>query len=251
MKVLTEERKQRIFTDIDRNGVVQIRDLIAQLDASESTVRRDLGELAKEGLLRRVHGGAQKVSSLRDEPGVQEKATTHTTAKAAIARAAANMVQDGDLIFLDAGTTTAQMVPLLQDKDVTVVTTGVDNASLLADYGIKTIMIGGTIKPLTKAMIGAQAAQQLAQYRFNSAFIGANSVHIDYGCTTPDPEEAATKRVAISQAACTYTLADASKFGNVSFAQIALVATTTIITDDFAAIDPAFTKLDNIKEATL
>jgi DeoR family fructose operon transcriptional repressor len=142
------------------------------------------------------------------------------------------------------------MVPLLQGKDVTVVTTGVDNASLLADYGVKTIMLGGTIKPLTKAIIGAAATQQLAQYRFNSAFIGANSVHIDYGCTTPDPEEAATKRVAIGQSAASFILADASKFGNVSFAQIAPLASTTIITDDFAAIDSEFTKLDNIKEAT-
>lgn len=239
------------MTDIDQQGVVQIRELINQLDASESTIRRDLSELAREGLVRRVHGGAQKVSSLRDEPGVQEKATAHTTAKSAIARTAAAEVNDGDLIFLDAGTTTAQMVPLLQDRDVTVVTTGVDNASLLADYGIKTIMIGGTLKTLTKAMIGAEAAQQLAQYRFDSAFVGANGIHVDYGCTTPDPEEAATKRVALGQAAQTFILADASKFGGVSFAQIAPLTSTCIITDDFSAIDAEFKQFDNLKEAHL
>lgn len=248
--MLTEERKQRILTAVDRNGTVQIRELIDQLDASESTVRRDLGELAKEGLLRRVHGGAQKLSSLRDEASVHDKATANTSAKVAIAQAAATFIQEGDLIFLDAGTTAAQMIPLLRGRDVTVVTTGVDNASLLADYEIKAIMLGGTIKPLTKAIIGAQAVQQLAQYRFNLAFVGANSIQRDAGCTTPDPEEAATKRVALGQAKDGYILADHTKFGNVSFAQIAPLTACTIITDDRSQLSTDFTTLANIKEAT-
>ncbi|WP_155286142.1 DeoR/GlpR family DNA-binding transcription regulator [Lacticaseibacillus zhaodongensis] len=249
--MLTEERKQRILTEIDRNGTVQIRQLTAELNASESTIRRDLGELAKDGLLKRVHGGAQRISSLRDEPGVQEKATAHTAAKVAIARSAAAMINSGDLIFLDAGTTSAQMIPLLRDKDVTVVTTGVDNASLLADYGINTILLGGMVKPLTKAVIGAEAARSLSLYRFNIAFLGTNGVHAQYGCTTPDPEEAATKRVAIAQAARTVILADTSKFGATSFAKIIGINEATIITNSLAALDSSFTQFANIKEATL
>lgn len=251
MKVLTEERKQKILTELDHNGTVQIRQLTAQLNASESTIRRDLEDLAKDGVLKRVHGGAQKISSLRDEPGVREKATANTAAKVAIARSAAAMISSGDLIFIDAGTTAAQMIPLLKEKDVTVVTTGVDNASLLADYGVSTILLGGTVKPLTKAVIGAEAARSLSLYRFNIAFLGTNGVHARYGCTTPDPEEAATKRVAIEQAARTVILADTSKFGSTSFAKIIGINDATIITNSLAALDPSFKQFTNIKEATI
>ncbi|MCI1283750.1 DeoR/GlpR family DNA-binding transcription regulator [Lacticaseibacillus songhuajiangensis] len=247
--MLTEERKRKILTELDKKSVVQLRKLTDMLDASESTIRRDLGELEKEGLLRRVHGGAEKTASLTAEAGVQEKATVHTAAKMAIARAAADMVNNGALIFLDAGTSTGAMIPLLRGKDITVVTTGVDNASMLADYGIKTILLGGSVKPLTKAVIGAEAVRSLGQYRFNIAFLGTNGVHAEYGCTTPDPEEAATKRVAAGQSAQAVVLADSSKFGAVSFAQVLPIQDALIITDDRRELDDSFTKLSNIKEA--
>ena len=150
--MLTEERKRRILTELDHDGVVQLRNLTTMLNASESTVRRDLGELENEGLLRRVHGGAERTGSLTAEAGVQEKSTVNTASKLAIARAAVKLIDDDAMIFLDAGTSTAAMIPLLRGKNVTVVTIGVDNASMLADYGIKTILLGGMVKPLTKAV---------------------------------------------------------------------------------------------------
>lgn len=248
--MLTEERKHKIMTELDRFGVVQLRQLTEQLDASESTIRRDLGELEKAGLLRRIHGGAEKIASLTAEAGVQEKATIHTAAKMAIAQKAVALVQDDSLLFLDAGTTTGAMIPLLRNKAITVVTPGVDNASQLADYGIKTILLGGSVKPLTKAVIGAEAVRSLSQYRFNYAFLGANAVHLDYGATTPDPEEAATKRVAAQQSAQTIILADSSKFGAVSFAQILPFQDATFITDDLSQLDDTFADCANLKEAS-
>lgn len=248
--MLTEERQRLILDELDRTGVVRLRDLMAQLDASESTLRRDLSDLANAGHLQRVHGGAQKISTLRTEVGVREKATAHTAAKSAIARAAANLLQPGDLIFLDAGTTTAALIPLLKDKDITVITSGVDNASLLADYGVQTLMLGGTLKPLTKAVIGAVAAQALARYRFDWAFVGANGVAVTAGVTTPDPEEAATKRMALGQAAHGVILADASKFNATSFAQIAPLATYSLITAG-APLPPEFATFSNIQEASI
>lgn len=247
--MLTEERKRKIMTELDRFGVVQLRKLTEQLDASESTIRRDLGEMEKEGLLRRVHGGAEKAASLTAEAGVQEKATVHTAAKMAIASEAAALIQDDALVFLDAGTTTGAMIPLLRGKNITVVTPGVDNASLLADYGVKTILLGGSVKPLTKAVIGAEAVRSLGQYRFNLAFLGANAVHAKYGATTPDPEEAATKRVAAQQSAQAIVLADTSKFGAVSFAQVLPLQDALIITDDLSQLDESFAGCLNIKEA--
>lgn len=247
--MLTEERKRRILTELDHDGVVQLRNLTTMLNASESTVRRDLGELENEGLLRRVHGGAERTGSLTAEAGVQEKSTVNTASKLAIARAAVKLIDDDAMIFLDAGTSTAAMIPLLRGKNVTVVTIGVDNASMLADYGIKTILLGGTVKPLTKAVIGAEAVRELSQYRFNVAFLGTNGVHAIYGTTTPDPEEAAVKRVAAAQSAKSVVLADSSKFGAVSFAQILPISDALIITNDVSQLDDSFSRLKNIQEA--
>lgn len=245
--MLTEERQQRILTELDRCGVVKLRDLVTLLDASESTVRRDLAELEEAGRLRRVHGGAQR-RGLADEPGVSEKAFAHAAAKAAIAQVASTYVKAGMQVFLDAGTSTAQVIPLLTGRDVTVVTSGVDNAKLLADTGLTAIMLGGRIKPTTLAIVGAEAVTTLQRYRFDLAILGTNGID-ENGATTPDPEEAATKRLAIARADHALILADASKFGQRSFAQFAELPQAQLITESIAALPAQYRPLPNLKEA--
>ena len=246
--MLTEERQQAILHVLDSQDIIKTKDLMQQLQASESTIRRDLDELEQAGLLQRIHGGAKRVAELTEERNVSEKATQHLAAKQQLAQAAVALIPSDSLIFLDAGTTTAQMIPLLANRSITVMTTGVDNASLLADYQIKTYVLGGLLKSATKALIGASTAEMLRQYRFNFAFIGTNGVHPDYGLTTPDPEEAIIKEIAIRQAAKSYVLADESKFDQVSATKFAEIDDVTILTPQLSLLNHQYQTLSNIKE---
>lgn len=160
------------------------------------------------------------------------------------------MIPNHATIFLDAGTSTGQMIPLLVGKDITVVTTGVDNASQLADYQVATRMLPGTVKPATKALIGATTAHAMAACHFDLAFLGTNGVHLKYGLTTPDEEEAAIKRVAIERATQTVVLADPSKFGQVSFAKFGDLADATILTTALGQLAQYYEDQPTIKEVT-
>ncbi|WP_204122448.1 DeoR/GlpR family DNA-binding transcription regulator [Lacticaseibacillus mingshuiensis] len=248
--MLTEERQRYILDLLQRQPIVKSQDLIQALGASESTIRRDLAELEAAGQLRRVHGGAERVAASAPEPSVQEKATQALAEKQAIAKAAAGLVTAHSTVFLDAGTTTAQLIPLLAGKDVTVVTTGVDNASALADYHITAIMLGGRIKSATKAAVGAATVIALESMHFDFAFIGANGIHPKYGITTPDEEEAHVKQTALEQARSAYVLADPTKFGQVSFAKIAKLTRVTILTTPLQTLAATYQEFKNIQEVS-
>lgn len=132
---------------------------------------------------------------------------------------------------MDAGTTTLRMIPHLEGKDVTVITNGVQQAHLLADYGIKTVLLGGQVKTETSAVVGVLAQNQLREYFFKKAFLGMNGVDLSYGYTTPDEEEATIKKIAISKSNQAYVLADSSKFAKVSLCKVADFHQVTMVTN--------------------
>lgn len=248
--MLTEERQHYILDQLQANPVVKLKDLMQALGASESTIRRDLGELELAGKLRRIHGGAERLSTTTKEASVHEKAEQNLLDKQLIATKAANLVPDNACIFLDAGTTTAQMIPLLAGKAVTVVTTGVDNASALADANIDAYMLGGKIKAATKATVGAGTVNGLRQRHFDFAFLGTNGVHPKFGLTTPDAEEALVKQTAIEQSTTTVVLADPSKFGIVSNALFAKLPQVQILTTSLKEASAAYREYSNIMEVS-
>ena len=143
--MLTEKRRRIILDLLEKEDTVHLKDLMAALGASESTVRRDLSLLEEEGTLIRVHGGAKRVYSKEYEPTTKEKERSNRREKECIGRYAASLVTKGETIYMDAGTTTLRMIPHLEGKDVTVITNGVQQAHLLADYGIKTVLLGGQV----------------------------------------------------------------------------------------------------------
>ncbi|WP_100371698.1 DeoR/GlpR family DNA-binding transcription regulator [Bacillus sp. FJAT-45037] len=230
--MLTFERQQLILRVLEKKKVITISELVEETSASESTIRRDLTELENKKQLKRVHGGASLLSGKMDEPTVAEKESKHQDEKAAIGEYAASLVADGDCIFIDAGTTTKEMVQHLTGKDIVVVTNGINIVSELVDHGLKTYVTGGFVKEGTRALIGRGASDSLKNYRFDKAFIGANSIEESNGYSTPDPEEAFVKQTAIERANIAFVLADHSKFGDVSFAKIADLKETTIITSE-------------------
>lgn len=243
--MLTPERQQYIIEKINQNGFIKIQELVKELHTSESTIRRDLSQLEDMSILKRVHGGAELVKNRSIEPTILEKSTSRLKEKEAIAKLAAAVIEDGDCIYLDAGTTTLAMIPFIQNKPITVVTNGILQATALQDSNIITYLIGGRIKKATNALIGSQAINNINNYRFDKCFLGINGIHPDWGFSTPDPEEAILKRSAIDLSKEAFVLADFSKFDETSFARVTELNQATIITD---GIDS--TKLAKYKKNT-
>jgi DeoR family fructose operon transcriptional repressor len=210
---------------------VKLQEFVDVTGASESTIRRDLSQLEEQNKLKRVHGGAARIHQKGEEPSILEKASIYLHEKQQIAKAAAELVKDGDCIFLDAGTTTFQMIPYLENKQITVVTNGFAHIQSLMEKGLTTYIVGGFMKNKTGAIIGSKAGQSLLEYNFDKAFIGANGVHPKSGYTTPDPEEASIKNLAIKLANETFILADSSKINEMAFAKIAPLQSGTLITN--------------------
>lgn len=232
ISMLTVQRHEMILNLLKEKKVIKIIELVEATNSSESTIRRDLTELEQAKKLKRIHGGAALLQGKLEEPTVVEKAAKNNQEKMRIAHYAASLVQNGDSIFLDAGTTTRGMIKELKGKDIVVVTNGFDHIRDLLEAGIRTYVTGGYVKAGTYAFIGQGAIQSIESYRFDKAFIGTNGVHPLFGLTTPDPEEAYVKKTAIGNAHETFVLADHSKFGEVSFAKFVDLKDIIIVTSD-------------------
>ncbi|WP_227937972.1 DeoR/GlpR family DNA-binding transcription regulator [Alkalihalobacillus deserti] len=230
--MLTIERHQKILDLLKKQTIVKMKELVEELDASESTIRRDLTDLENDKKLKRIHGGATLLQKKLDEPSVAEKTVKNSREKKGIAEKAAAFIENGDCIFLDAGTSTVEMIPFLKGKDIVVVTNGLTNIALLADLNIATHVIGGYVKAGTKAFVGRNAIRALETFRFDKAFLGVNGITKFDGCTTPDPEEAFIKENAIARSRQSYVLADHSKFGEVSFSKFADLDEIILITSN-------------------
>lgn len=248
--MLTEERHDYILVQLKKYGLVKSQDLMRYLDCSESTIRRDLALLEEAGELTRVHGGAKKVYRVESELSISEKTSKNIQEKENIAKLAALFIEEKDTIYLDAGTTTLYLIPYLKNKDIQVVTNGIQHAVLLADQKTKTILLGGNVKSTTKAIIGTTTVAQLENYRFNKCFLGMNGIDSNFGYTTPDTEEAAVKRQAHLHSSKTFILADKTKFNKVSFAKVCELEDAVIITQKLDPISyKNYFEQTTIKEA--
>ena len=228
--MLKSKRKQLILEKVMKDKFVSLEYLVKALETSESTVRRDLDELESERKLRRVHGGAESLHFLQEEESNQEKSIKNIQEKTRIAQKAASLIQEYDVIFIDAGTTNELLVNELHDPSVTVVTNSIHHATKLVERNIPTVIIGGVVKRSTDASIGGVALNQIGQLNFDKAFIGMNGID-DGFFTTTDMEEGAVKRAILENAKRTYVLADASKLGQTSFAKVAPVSRARLITN--------------------
>lgn len=231
--MLTEERHSMIIKAVNERSSVTIAELAEMLDVSASTVKRDLIILANEGKIIKVRGGAmsRNESFTSVEKNVEEKASICTEEKMTIAKYAAELIENGDFVFLDAGTTTEKMIDYLNAKDVTFVTNGFIHAKKLARKGYKVFITGGEIKASTEAIVGAECVLTLKNYNFTKCFMGTNGISLTAGFTTPDVNEARVKSAAIESSREVYVLADHSKFDEVSSATFAGLGKAVIITD--------------------
>ena len=212
-----EERQQAIARLVNQRGRMSVNQLAREYDVTTETVRRDLSTLERMGLVRRVHGGVVPPASLSlIEAGLRERDQVNPERKERIARAALEQLpSSGGTILLDAGTTTSRFAGLLPpDHELTVVTHGVPIAARLAGQRqIDLRLLPGRVRRTTQAAVGADTVAALSTLRADVAFIGTNGVTPEHGLTTPDADEAATKRAMVLGARRVVVLTDTSKIG--------------------------------------
>ncbi|HEK6921638.1 TPA: DeoR/GlpR transcriptional regulator [Staphylococcus aureus] len=234
MMIITEKRHELILEELSHKDFLTLQELIDRTGCSASTIRRDLSKLQQLGKLQRVHGGAMLKENRMIEANLTEKLATNLDEKKMIAKIAANQINDNECLFIDAGSSTLELIKYIQAKDIIVVTNGLTHVEALLKKGIKTIMLGGQVKENTLATIGSSAMEILRRYCFDKAFIGMNGLDIELGLTTPDEQEALVKQTAMSLANQSFVLIDHSKFNKVHFARVPLLESTTIITSEKA-----------------
>ncbi|NIK61497.1 DeoR/GlpR family DNA-binding transcription regulator [Kribbella shirazensis] len=232
-----EERLAAIVGKVRDQGRVTVSGIAADLGVTTETVRRDLAQLERGGLLRRVHGGAVSTTALTViEPGVAERDATSAEQKDRIAKAAIGLLPgNGGSILLDAGTTTARIASLLPvDRRLVVVTNAVPIAARLGGAdSVRLHLLGGRVRGETQAAVGEQAVGALADLRVDLAFVGTNALTVDHGLTTPDPDEAAVKRAMVAAAHQVVVVADSSKIGHEHLVRFASIDDIDVlITDD-------------------
>ena len=230
--MLTEERYATILRILEEKKAVTVLDLTRALNASESTVRRDLTALHKNGRLYKVYGGATSIDNNYSsaEADMKTKNDLFPEAKIAIARKAAGLIKQKDFVYIDAGSTTLHLIDFLTETSAVFVTNGMQHAAKLAAKGFKVFIIGGAVKAVTEAVIGTEALESLKCYNFTKGFFGTNGISPKSGFSTPDADEGTIKSAALARCKHAYVLADQSKFNKISPITFANISSATIIT---------------------
>jgi DeoR family fructose operon transcriptional repressor len=211
----------RILDLLETQRALKVSSLSSMLGASEASIRRDLERLETAGLLRRIHGGAVSNETAAFEPSIGEKEDQHREAKRAIASAAVELIRETESIFLDAGSTTLEIARALRHRrNLRVVTNGLNLAAELAASRVEVIVIGGTLRPETLALVGPIAGGTLSDLHLDKLFLGTNGIDLERGITTPNLAEAEAKRAMLRSAKETILVADSSKFGRAALARI-------------------------------
>lgn len=232
--MLTEQRHELILKLLEENGSVTVTEMKDLLETSESTVRRDITALDREGKLVKVFGGAvaaEKNAVTSHEYTVAQKINLNLEEKDRIAKYAASLIEPEDFVYLDAGTTTGYMLNYIEEKRAVFVTNAVAHAQSLVAKGMKVLLVGGELKASTEAVIGNQAIRMIQGYHFTKGFFGTNGVAKRSGCTTPDANEAMVKQTAMEQCKKCYVVCDSSKFDQISSVTFASFSDPVFITE--------------------
>lgn len=240
--MLPFERKNYILKELDE-GIVYISSLAEQLNVSEITIRRDLKDLEEEGRLVLLHGGGAKKIDTSRETKDEMRNTLFPQEKEEVGQLAASLVEDGDVIFIDSGTTNMRMVKHLKDKEVVIVTNGhkiIDEAN---KYKMNVTSVGGELKSTTYAFTGAITLRTIEFFRFDKCFLGVNGIDMVDGFSNADPNESMIKETLIQRSNKAYIMADESKFGAHSVFKFGNIKDATIITN---RIPKGFEELKNI-----
>jgi len=232
--MLNEERRRSILEVLNRNGRVFVKELADQFNTSQVTIRKDLESLHEQNHLHRTHGGALPCrEGALEDPTLREKEQLHRKEKLHIATAAARMVNEGQVVILDSGTTTTAIARALRVfKKLTVVTNAVNIAVELAGTPIDVILTGGTLRKNSFSLVGPIAEETLTHLNSDILFLGVDGFDVRHGLSTPNLLESKVNRMMAQIAKRTVAVCDSSKFGRRSLSLIIETsAVQQVITD--------------------
>lgn len=238
--VLTQQRKQHLLDVLQRDRRIVAKEAARALDVSEDTIRRDLRELARDGLLQRVHGGALPASAAVQDLGARQ--TISVPEKVAIGRAAAALIRPGMVVFIDGGTTTTQLARHLDPTlRATIVTHSPTIAVELVGHAVDVQIVGGRLFKHSMVTVGAAALDAIRGVHADAYFMGVTGIHPETGLTTGDAEEALIKRALAESSAEVVVLGSPEKLGAASPFVIAPASaiTTLVVMDTTPAEDVA------------
>jgi DeoR family transcriptional regulator, aga operon transcriptional repressor len=221
--LLNEERRRAILEILNREGRVLVLDLAKRFETSQVTIRKDLEELHAHGVIHRTHGGALPArEGALEDPTLREKEKLHRKEKLRIAEAAARLVQEGQVVILDSGTTTTAIARALRHfQNLTIVTNAVNIAAELSGTAVEVILTGGTLRKNSFSLVGPIAEETLHRLNADLLFLGVDGFDVHYGLSTPNLLEAKVNRVMVEVAKRTVAACDSSKFGRRSLSLIA------------------------------
>jgi len=208
--MMKQARLRKIKQYMEKHKVATIDDFKPFLNVSESTIRRDVKTLVQQGVLSEAHGSVELIEKNEVDRFINLRLQEGTEAKDKIGQKAAQMIPDDAFIYIDAGSTTFHMIKHLKANNITVCTNGINIAVELAKYNIHTMVLSGTVKPTTLAIVGEEAVESIQNFNFDLAFMGTNGVS-NKGFSTPDIKEGVLKKHVMLNARRNVVLAEANK----------------------------------------
>lgn len=233
--LIPAQRRERIQAYLATNKVVATSDLCTLLGVSEATVRRDLEWMENQGLVERTHGGAILNKRVNLEQEYKQRAQRFPDAKRKIGSLAASLIEDGDIVFINSGTTTTQLIRQIRiDADVTVITNNLIAVLDAGEVEYELLLIGGSYQPRSNSVAGRFAITNLSQVYASKAFIGVDGISFKHGYTVPSNAEAEVVHLMLERTrGDIYVVSDSSKWGVVSNFEIAPIHKIDhIITDE-------------------
>jgi len=238
--LFAEERKKKILEIIQQNKKITVTEVCKRYQVSPATARNDLKELEADSLLVRTHGGAIIAEKSGFEASYAEKKTANLSGKQKIAKRALQLIEDGDTIILDTGTSNLALAQQLSSKNqLTVVTNDFEIALVLENFhSFNLLFLGGFIRKTYHCTVGVQGREMLKGLVVDKAFIGANGISVKQGATTSDLYHLETKRAMLASANKNIFLCDQSKINKNAFAQFAtLEEIDSLVIDQISSVD--------------
>lgn len=231
--MLKDERQDLIIGYVNSDNFISVSDLTSALDVTEMTIRRDLKELEDKGLLKRVHGGAKKISSLSTvEYSNNEKKAKNINQKKYISKKISELLVDDEIVFMGPGTTLEYVSEYIDGKSLTIFTNSLYLFNeLIKKDSLKVRLIGGNYRKVTGAFVGSLAVEVIKNLRFQKAFIGVNGI-ADNNAFTYSEDEGYLQKMVLDNASERFIVADSTKLGVEDFYSFYNIDDVTVITDD-------------------
>lgn len=234
MSIHKSKRQEEIRQFVYERGQATVLELCEQFKVSEATIRRDLDELAADGILNRTHGGATRVSAAIPEPPIFQRAHEYSEIKNGIGKAAAELIADGETVFLGSGSTVLAVAHYLkQRQNLTVISNSLPVINLLSNVpGVSVVVLGGLLRQSELSMIGHITRQAVAELRADKVIMGIRAVNLRQGLTNDYLPETMTDRAIVQLSSKIILVADHTKFGKVAAAFVSPITVVhTVVTD--------------------